>query len=155
MKNLKLGGTGFFAFFVFMVALGCTGNTGSNQANVIENETLAMAEPAAENVATEALEAKQEKKYKVTFIELGSVRCIPCQKMVPIMKSIEENYGDQVKVIFYDVWTPEGQPFGQKYGINLIPTQVFLDENGEEYFRHEGFFPEEELVKVLKMKGVI
>jgi thioredoxin 1 len=113
-----------------------------------------MAEPVAEMEVINETDAQQEKKYKVTFIELGSVRCIPCQKMVPIMESVEENYGDQVKVVFYDVWTPEGQPYGQKYGIKLIPTQVFLDENGEEYFRHEGFFPEEELVKVLQMKGV-
>jgi thioredoxin 1 len=93
-------------------------------------------------------------KYKVTFIELGSVRCIPCQKMQPVMKSIKEKFGNQVNVIFYDVWTPEGRPFGQKYGIQAIPTQVFLDENGKEFFRHEGYFPEEELVKVLKTKGV-
>lgn len=38
-----------------------------------------------------------ETKYKVTFIELGSVRCIPCQKMQPVIKSVEEKYGDQVK----------------------------------------------------------
>ena len=41
---------------------------------------------------------------KVTFVELGSVNCIPCKQMQPIMKSVEEKYGDQVKVIFYDVW---------------------------------------------------
>jgi thioredoxin 1 len=93
-------------------------------------------------------------KYKVTFIELGSVRCIPCQKMQSVMKSIEEKYADQVKVVFHDVWTPEGKPFGEKYGIEAIPTQVFLDENGKEFFRHLGYFPEEELVKVLKEKGV-
>lgn len=93
-------------------------------------------------------------KYKVTFVELGSVRCIPCKQMQPIMKSIEEKYGSQVKVIFYDVWTPEGKPFATQYGINAIPTQVFLDEKGKEFFRHEGFFAEEELVKVLKTKGV-
>lgn len=93
-------------------------------------------------------------KYKVTFIELGSVRCIPCQEMQPIMKSIEEKYGSQVKVVFYDVWTPIGKPMADKYNVQLIPTQVFLDENGREFFRHEGFFPEEELVKVLKNKGV-
>ena len=28
-----------------------------------------------------------EKKYKVTFIELGSVRCIPCQQMQTVMKA--------------------------------------------------------------------
>jgi len=93
-------------------------------------------------------------KYKVTFIELGSVRCIPCREMQPIMKSIEQKYGSQVKVVFYDVWTPEGKPMADKYNVQLIPTQVFLDSNGKEIFRHEGFFAEEELVKVLKEKGV-
>jgi len=92
--------------------------------------------------------------YKVTFIELGSVKCIPCQQMQPILKSIEKNYGEQVKVIFHDVWTPEGKAYATEYKINLIPTQVFLDENGKEFFRHEGFFPEEEVVKLLKTKGV-
>ena len=95
-----------------------------------------------------------EKKYKVTFIELGSVRCIPCQQMQPVMKSIETKYGKEVKVDFHDVWTEAGKPFGVKYGIEAIPTQVFLDETGKEYYRHVGFFPEEELVKILQMKGV-
>ena len=97
---------------------------------------------------------KDETKYKVTFIELGSVRCIPCQKMQPVMKSIETKYANQVKVVFHDVWTSEGKPFAEQYGIESIPTQVFLDENGKEFSRHEGYFPEEELVKVLKTKGV-
>ena len=93
-------------------------------------------------------------KYKVTFVELGSVRCIPCQKMQAVLKSIEEKYGKQVKVIFYDVWTPEGKPYATQYNIEAIPTQVFLDENGKEFFRHVGFFAEEEIIKVLKTKGV-
>ena len=93
-------------------------------------------------------------KYKVTFIELGSVRCIPCQKMQPIMKSIREKYPTQVNVLFYDVWTEAGAPYSKQYGIEAIPTQVFLDKDGKEYFRHVGYFPEEELIKVLKQKGV-
>ncbi len=97
---------------------------------------------------------KNAVKYKVTFIELGSVRCIPCQKMQSVMKSIKGKYANQVNVVFHDVWTPEGQPFAKQYGIESIPTQVFLDENGKEFSRHEGFFPEEELIKVLKTKGV-
>jgi thioredoxin 1 len=101
-----------------------------------------------------AIQKNETIKYKVTFVELGSVRCIPCQKMQPVMKSVEEKYAGQVKVVFHDVWTPEGQPFAKKYGIESIPTQVFLDENGKEFARHVGYFPEEELVKVLKQKGV-
>jgi len=96
----------------------------------------------------------KEIKYKVTFIELGSVRCIPCQKMQPIMKSIEEKYGDQVKVVFYDVWTDEGKPFADQYNVDAIPTQVFLEKDGKEFFRHVGFFEETELIKVLNTKDV-
>jgi thioredoxin 1 len=98
--------------------------------------------------------AVAEDNILVTFVELGSVRCIPCKMMQPIMKDIEKDYAGQVKVVFHDVWTPEGEPFAASYKIRVIPTQVFLDKDGEEYFRHEGFFPKDELVKVLKQKGV-
>jgi thioredoxin 1 len=90
----------------------------------------------------------------VTFIELGSVNCIPCKAMQPIMEEVRVKYSSQVKVVFYDVWTKAGQPFGQFYKIKIIPTQIFLDRNGKEYFRHEGFFPAEELFKILEKGGV-
>jgi len=93
-------------------------------------------------------------KSKVTFIELGSVNCIPCKQMQPVMKAIEAKYGGQVKVVFYDVWTKEQRPYAEKYGIKLIPTQVFLDKNGKEFHRHEGFYPEAEIDKILQGKGL-
>lgn len=97
---------------------------------------------------------KRAVKPNITFIELGSVNCIPCKKMQPVMKAIEQKYGDAVKVVFYDVWTEEQKSFAKKYNIRLIPTQVFLDENGKEFFRHEGFYPEEEIHKIFKQRGV-
>ena len=42
----------------------------------------------------------------------------------------------------------------QQYGIKLIPTQVFLDANGKEFHRHEGFYPEAEIDKILQGKGL-
>lgn len=91
-------------------------------------------------------------KYKVTFIELGADRCIPCRAMQPIMREIAEEFKDQVQVVFYDVWK-DPRP-ARKYRIRLIPTQVFVDKNGKEFFRHVGFFPKEEILKILKKKGV-
>ena len=91
---------------------------------------------------------------KVTFIELGSVNCIPCKAMQPVMKNIEKKYGNQVEVIFYDIWSEEQQSYAEKYGISLIPTQVFLDADGKEFHRHEGFYPEEEIDKILESKGL-
>ena len=111
-------------------------------------------EPGKED-NTEAKAGKQETKtIKVIFIELGSVKCTPCKMMEPIMKEIEKEYGDQVKVVFHDVRTREGKPYARKYGIRVIPTQVFLDREGNEYFRHEGFFAKDELVKILERQGV-
>lgn len=99
-------------------------------------------------------EDKKKDNIKVTFIELGSTRCIPCKKMEPIIEEIKKEYKGQVKVVFHDVWTDEGRPYIKKFKIRIIPTQVFLDKDGKEYYRHEGFFPKEELVKILKKQGV-
>ena len=93
-------------------------------------------------------------KPMITFVELGSVKCIPCRKMQPVMKAIEEKYGDQIEVVFYDVWKPDQRKYAEEYGIRLIPTQVFLDKAGKEIFRHEGFFPEESIDKFLREQGL-
>lgn len=93
-------------------------------------------------------------KTMITFVELGSVNCIPCKKMQPVMKAIEEKYGNQIEVVFYDVWKPEQRKYAKEYNIRLIPTQVFLDKDGKEIFRHEGFFPEESIDKFLKEQGL-
>jgi len=91
-------------------------------------------------------------EHKVTFIELGADRCIPCRMMQPIMKEIAMEFPDQVQVVFYDV-LKDPRP-ARKYRIQLIPTQVFIDKNGEEFFRHVGFFPKEAILELLKKKGV-
>jgi len=90
----------------------------------------------------------------VTFVELGSVNCIPCRRMQPVMASVEKKYGDQLEVLFHDVWKPDQRQYAEKYGIRVIPTQVFLDKDGKEFFRHEGFYPEEEIDKLLQQRGL-
>jgi thioredoxin 1 len=91
-------------------------------------------------------------KYMVTFLELGADRCIPCKKMQPIMKEIAAAFPDRVQVVFYDVWKDPAP--AEKYGIQLIPTQVFLDHKGTEIARHVGLFPKEEILELLKKHGV-
>lgn len=136
-----------FIFWIFTLN-GCNKNQQSEQ--VIKTpQKNEQSEQAAKDS-----QKNDSKVIKVTFIELGSVKCVPCRMMQPIMKKIEEKYGDQVKVIFYDVWTTAGKPYAYKYRIRVIPTQIFLDKTGNEYFRHQGFFPEEELMKILRKGGV-
>ena len=97
---------------------------------------------------------KKLPRPKVTFIELSSVNCIPCKMMQPVMKSIESKYAGQVKVIFYDVWTPEQKPYAEKYGIKLIPTQVFLNPKEKSFSGMKDFYPEKEIDKLLLAKGI-
>ena len=110
--------------------------------------------PTAKIKTENAIKTESNVKPLVTFVELGSVNCIPCKQMQPIMKAIEEKYPEKIKVIFYDVWKPAGQPYARQYKIRVIPTQVFLDENGKEFFRHEGYFPLAEIEKLLQSKGI-
>ncbi|NTV66787.1 MAG: thioredoxin family protein [Chlorobaculum sp.] len=120
---------------------GCTGNGGVEQ-------QMAGAEPVA---AGELPKAGQ----KVTFVELGSLNCIPCRQMQPVMQAVEKKYGVQLKVVFYDIWNPKQRQYAEKYGIRVIPTQVFLDSAGKEFFRHEGFYSEEQIDVLLKRQGLV
>ena len=90
----------------------------------------------------------------MTFVELGSVKCVPCRMMQPILKNVEAKYGSQIKVVFYDVWKEEQKKYASAYGVRMIPTQVFLDRGGKEIFRHEGFFPESEIDALLLKHGL-
>jgi thioredoxin 1 len=144
MKKCRSSALATSVLFLFGLAVGIIPQ--------VANAMKAKPEPTVMKKAVQA--EKPERQYLVTFVELGSVNCIPCKMMQPVMAEIEKEYGAQVKVMFYDVWTRAGEPFAEKYQIRAIPTQVFLDKNGTEYFRHMGFFPKAEIVKVLQKQGV-
>lgn len=89
---------------------------------------------------------------KVTFLELGSVGCRPCEAMEPVMQTVRDKYGKRVEVTFHDV--KKDPSIARKWRVVLIPTQIFLDPTGREVFRHEGFFALEEVEKVLQQMGL-
>ena len=89
---------------------------------------------------------------KVSFLELGSVGCKPCEAMVPVMEAVRERFPGRVEVIFHDVRRDPAK--AGEYRVRLIPTQVFLRPDGSEFFRHEGYLPETDVVAVLERMGV-
>ncbi len=89
---------------------------------------------------------------KVAFLELGSEGCKPCEAMKPVMQAVREKFPEQVEVTFYDVRKVPAR--AGEYGVRLIPTQVFLLPDGTEFFRHEGFFAEPQVMAVLERMGV-
>lgn len=103
--------------------------------------------PASPGVTTPATG-----KPLVTFVELGSDSCIPCREMRPVMEAVERDYGHDVEVVFYDVY--EQRDMAAAYGVRVIPTQVFLDQDSREFYRHEGFLPLEAIEELLAERGV-
>jgi len=86
------------------------------------------------------------------LIELGSVNCIPCKMMAPILENLKKEYVGRMQVDFIDVnANPDA---ARPFNITFIPTQVFLDKDGKEVFRHVGFFPQEEIEKQMAKMGV-
>lgn len=95
---------------------------------------------------------KARKEGKAVMLEIGSVGCIPCEKMRPIMKKLSDNYKGKLEVIFVDIKVD--RKTASNFGVYMIPTQVFLDKTGREFYRHIGFFPYEDIVPVLKKAGL-
>jgi len=95
---------------------------------------------------------KAIKDGKVVMLELGSVGCIPCEQMKPVMEKLKTSYKERLDVIFVDV--RKDRDNGRKFGVTMIPTQVFLDKTGKEFHRHIGFYSYEEIAPVLKTAGL-
>lgn len=93
-----------------------------------------------------------KKDGKLVMLELGSVGCIPCEQMKPVMEKLRTNYKGKLEVIFVDV--RKDRDISWRFGVTVIPTQVFLDQNGKEFHRHWGFYEYEEIVPVLKKAGI-
>jgi thioredoxin 1 len=96
--------------------------------------------------------ADARKEGKAVMLELGSVGCIPCEQMKPVMEKLRASYKGRLAVIFVDV-RKDGNT-ARQFGAYVIPTQVFLDKNGKEFHRHIGFYGYEEIVPVLKKAGL-
>jgi len=86
------------------------------------------------------------------LIDLGAGECIPCKLMAPILEELKQEYAGRFEVRFIDAWKDPDE--AGKYGIKLIPTQIFHDASGKELFRHEGFFSKEDILSKWKELGV-
>jgi len=91
-------------------------------------------------------------KGMVTMIDLGATSCIPCKMMAPILKKLKKAYKGNAAIIFIDVWKHRDQ--SKRFGIRVIPTQIFFDKKGKEVYRHKGFMSEKAIVEQLKKMGV-
>ncbi len=80
------------------------------------------------------------------LVDLGATQCIPCKMMAPVLEELEKEYAGVMDVEFIDVWQPKNQNSAKSYGIEEIPTQIFLAADGKELWRHVGFIAKEDIL---------
>ncbi len=107
---------------------------------------------AGSTIAADSAPAPTAPPARPKFVDLGAAVCIPCRMMTPILAELSIEYAGQLDVLFIDVWKTPGA--GERYGIRLIPTQIFFDAAGRELFRHEGFYAKKEILAKWAELGV-
>ncbi len=87
-----------------------------------------------------------------SLVDFGAPGCCGPDMMTPILANLNMKYEEKLNVLYIDV--REKQILAARYGIQSIPAQVFFDKNGNEVYRHTGFFSQAEIEKKLKEIGV-
>jgi thioredoxin 1 len=110
------------------------------------------AEAPAVSEDNKVLSSEVQPEALPKLVDLGADKCIPCKMMAPILEELKSEYEGSLVVEFIDVWkNPDEAP---KYGIKVIPTQIFFNASGKELFRHEGFISKEDILAKWQEFGV-
>ena len=75
---------------------------------------------------------------KPTVAEFGANACASCREMKPVLEALRRENGDRIAVVEVDLIAQRAGGYIQRYGIQLMPTQVFFDASGREIGRHMG-----------------
>lgn len=117
---------------------------------IIRNEAWIEAQraAAAQNPLDEALTSG-----KPVLADFGQGTCIPCRMMKPFLDELMVELRDQVHVLYLD--TRQYGDQAMKYGVRVIPTQIFFDATGRERYRHQGFMSKADIQRKLKELGML
>jgi thioredoxin 1 len=106
----------------------------------------------ASQPASQPVDGAQTALPMPRLVELGGSRCMVCQQMKPIIDELRRDYTGHFRVETVDVF--EDRETADRFGVRVIPTQIFIDSQGKELFRHEGFMAREAILAMWKRLGV-
>ena len=78
------------------------------------------------------------------LVDVGADKCIPCKMMAPILEELKAEYAGRMDVRFVDAWKKPEE--AEKYGVQMIPTQIFYNTEGKELFRRTGFIGKQDIL---------
>ncbi len=89
---------------------------------------------------------------KAMLLEFGSTSCASCVEMGKLLRKVKDEH-PSAHIYFIEVYAD--QQAMRNYGIQMIPTQVYLNDKGEETDRHIGALNYEQLIAKLKSEKII
>jgi thioredoxin 1 len=95
---------------------------------------------------------EQEWKYKGTvpaIIDFYADWCGPCKMVAPVLEELAKEYGD--KLIIYKVDTEAEMELSAVFGIQSIPTFLFIPQTGMPMMQ-PGAFPKKVFKEVIEEK---
>jgi thioredoxin 1 len=125
-------------------AAACSSCTGSDSTGAV-CETLVDTAAAAAQVTPAAKPAPAVAAAGALpgLWDFGSSTCIPCRTMKTILEPMTGDYQGKVDIRIIDVY--QEKELARRFGITVIPTQVFLDAQGKELRRHLGVYPRDSI----------
>jgi thioredoxin 1 len=113
--------------------------TGAAAADTATKPKVEKPKPKVEKSAAVAEKPKDLPK----MWDFGSENCIPCKEMLRILTPMMADYKDKVDIRIINVYEDKART--QQFRIVTIPTQVFIDAQGKELFRHIGVYPRDSI----------
>jgi thioredoxin-like negative regulator of GroEL len=91
------------------------------------------------------------KGIKPTVIDFSSEMCLECKELKKVLDQVEPKYCTKIifKKILVNSANKEEKVLIKKYGVNVVPTLVYLDKNGNLVKKTEGSLTKEELERNL------
>lgn len=93
--------------------------------------------------------SSQEWKYegnKPAIIDFYADWCGPCRKVAPVLEELAKEYDG--KIVVYKVDTEKDKELAQKFGIQSLPSLLFVPMNGKPQMA-VGAIPKEDLKKAI------
>ena len=78
------------------------------------------------------------------FLDIGTTTCKPCKIMLGVMDELKQQYPGAMVVDFINV--KEKPDELERFGITVIPAQIFYAPDGKELYRHTGVFKTEAII---------
>lgn len=129
----------FLIFTVAVFTLVCSCSQKKDAAQPQEQTALEQQLPMAEDF--------KSPQGKPTVVDFFATWCGPCMQFRPVFHKAEKDYAGRIEFKTIDV--DRDQALANKYGIQSIPTILFVDGEGREVYRFTGMMSAEELGRQL------